>query len=223
MGFGAALGHPLSFRLYLNQRWGDVTERFVRIGQALAALGRSQSLHDWKRIGATVSAGAIPYGVAFDVMPLGVGCFKVYLACSVADLKYLETLLDCVGLSHLRDRVTFLFRQCSLDRPGLRSGAVLPSLEFSAEPGYPIGLKLDISCHHLQTSDVEMDKRIRTYLREFSFPLEEYEAALQAMSSAPLSAGRVARIQYCGVGLEAGDAVRFNIYLCPEVRSLRPA
>jgi hypothetical protein len=217
MAFGAAPGHPLAFRLYLNQRWGDIPERFVRVGRVFAALGRGHSLSEWKRVAGPVSAGAVPYGVAFDVIPGGVGRFKVYLTCSGADRAYLASLLSHLDLRHHLDRVMLWLERCGLDRRGLAPWGVLPSLEFSAEPGDPVGLKLDVSCHHLQTSDAEMDERIHIYLHEFSFDPEEYEAALGAMTRGPLSGDRVERIQYCGVGFLGGDAARFNVYFCPDV------
>jgi len=217
MAFGAVPGRPLTFRLYVNQRWGDIAERFVRIGRVFVELGRSHSLSLWQQIAGQASAGAVPYGVAFDIDPSGIGRFKVYLACPVVDLRYLDGLLDSAGLGHSRNRVTQWLEYCGLDRPGLPPWALLPSLEFDEDAAPALGLKLDVSTNHLDTCDAQMDQRILTYLQKFSFDLEEYEMVLRAISRRPLSTTHVERIQYCGTGFDGADAARFNIYLCPDV------
>ena len=125
MALGASPGRPLALRLYVNQRWGEIPERFLRVGRAFAALGRDHSLNDWKRIAGPVSLGAIPYGVAFDVVPGGVGRFKVYLA-SCADRSYLETLLTLLGLEKHLDRAASLLDRFELDRPDIDPWGFLP-------------------------------------------------------------------------------------------------
>jgi hypothetical protein len=216
MAFGAMPGRPLAFRLYVNQRWGDIADRFVRIGRVFVALGRNRSLALWQQIAGRISAGAVPYGVAFDVTPSGVGRVKVYLACPVVDLRYIDSILDSTGLGHRRDRVMQWLQYCTLDRPGRPPWALLPSFEFD-EDDATIGFKLDVSINPLATCDAQMDERIRTYLEKFSFDLEEYEMALRAISCRPLSTTHVERIQYCGTGFDGANGARFNVYLCPDV------
>jgi hypothetical protein len=215
MGFGGAHGGPIALRLYVNQRWGNIADRVTRAGQVLSMLGRQHSLSAWAALAPRVSAGAIPYGVAFDVARGGIGAFKMYFACPEFDRSYVNDLVDLFSNRLGREQTMRWLSLCGLYQGNLRAGALLPAIEFKNDTDQSIELKLDVSCNHLETSDVAMDQRIRIYLQELSIPADEYDTVLVALSSLPLSSERVDRIQYCGVGLKNEGVSRFNIYLCP--------
>ncbi len=119
IAFRAVPGHPIGLRLYLNQRWGSILERYYRIGHVFASLGREHSLVDWCRVAEHVSTCAIPFGVAFDIVPEGVSHFKVYFATHRVNWKYLENLLACLGFCHGLDYLKRLIMLCDLDQPGI--------------------------------------------------------------------------------------------------------
>jgi hypothetical protein len=216
MGFGAARGGRIGLRLYINQRWGNTSDRVTRVGQLLSMLGRQHSLTAWAALAPRVSAAAIPYGVALDVVRGGIGSLKVYFACPEFNKSFINALLDSFGNRGAHEQTVRWMSLCGLYRGRFRAGAVLPSIELRNDGIQSIGLKLDVSCNHLETSDVAMDQRIRMYLQELSIPADEYDAVLVALSSLPLNAERVDRIQYCGVSPEKEGISRFNIYLCPR-------
>jgi hypothetical protein len=215
MALAAAPGHPIKLRLYINQRWDTIVDRYHRIAHLLARFGRAHDVALWCRLAPFVSVGAIPFGVAIDVIPGGVGRFKVYFANYAATRSYWASLLGSLDLGHRLRQVELLAQMCGLDMQRLPPGAMSPSLEFVDDPDERGGLKIDVSCNHLRTSDAKMDQCITRYVRDCGLDPAEYRDVLAVVKPPPLRTNGVSCIQYCSVGLTDPDNVRINIYLGP--------
>jgi hypothetical protein len=192
----------------------------------LAALGWRRALQKWCQIAEHVSTGAVPYGVGLDVVPEGIERLKICFAAQDWNRRYFEDLLDCLDLRQRFDSLVRLISLCEQDQPWLRPWGIMPTVEFLDRPEGALELKVEISCNHLRTSDVQMDARIMRYLHELCMDPEEYRSVLGLVSNGPLSDKKVERIQYCAIGFSHRDAVRFNVYLCPDLgppESSRPA
>jgi hypothetical protein len=217
IAFGATRDRPITLRLYLNQRWGDIVERYQRLARFLVDLGRAHALEQWIDIAPSISTCSVPYGIAFDVTSEGVGRFKVYFACIESRRRYWLELFDLLGLADRFAQMERLISICGLSLDEMAPGTILPSVELDDKTSRQAGLKVDLSCNHLRTSDVEMDQRITEYVRACDLDPSEYRDVAGIVARRPLREDGIALIQYCGVGFAGPDNTRVNVYLCPEL------
>ncbi len=217
IGVAASAGHAVRLRLYLNQRWGPVDERCGRVMRLLDELGWAAA-QDLRRVAPQMSAAAIPYGVAFDLARNDVGRLKVYFACEQPTTEYWRGLLQSLGLSGRSAAIAGLVGLCGRRLGELPPGALLPSLELAPDSAEPPGLKVDVSCNHLGVPDTELDRRITEYASTSGIDISEYRGVLGLAAPSGLNRRRVARIQYCGIGLHPYHDERLNVYVCPELQ-----
>jgi hypothetical protein len=213
-GFVARPGHHITLRLYVNQRWGTVHQRYYRVAESFAALGRSHNIKQWAELIPHVSNEAVPYGIAFDVIADTIGSFKIYFATPTFRPGFLEDLVVYLGLQSSTYLESF-YRIFNLDHMSLLPWTILPSFEFSVQALRPVSLKVDVASSRLQTSDRELDDRILAFMREFGIGSHEYKNVLRIVSPGPLSDNKASVIQYLGARLRPGDDICINVYFCP--------
>jgi hypothetical protein len=207
-------GRP-RLRLYLNQRWGELPERYARIGRMIADLGPAP-LDDWHRLGPSLSAFSVPYGCAIDVGAAGIDGIKAYFACDRPPSGYWPAVLDPLGASADRDAIDDLAGVCDGPLEALAPAALMPSLELAADGDAPT-LKVDVSCNHLRASDTQIDARLTSYTAGHGLDPAEYRDVLALVAPYGLDSAGVARIQYLGIRLQHRHRLQFNVYLSPDL------
>jgi hypothetical protein len=209
-------GAPIGLRVYLNQRWGEIPTRYERFARFFATFGRRNDLQRWSEIAPVVARAGIPFGIAFDILPAGIGQFKIYFANRNSSRHYWHMLLSSVGLAGAAPLVERFAGALHVEIDDAPPGAMSPSLEFTDDPEH-VSLKIDVSCNQIGSTDRHIDESLMTFAGEIPISMNEYKAVLAAVHAGDLRGDRISSVQYCGLGLRAEEEIRLNVYLCPDV------
>ncbi len=203
-------------RLYINQRWGALTDRIVRLRSAVLQVAGESAAEQWEMASRFVSVDLNPYGVALDIGSTGVARIKVYAASreprTAAIVPYLTAAAAHCHLATCDDLIAACQALGGWSRPRM----VMPCLEFTRSA--PVRAKIDVALCTLPSSDVHVNEMLRRTLHVLALPLHRYDEFLQALSPLPLALRRVERLQYASIGVHQ-DRHELTVYASPDLES----
>ena len=213
----AMAGRAPRLRLYINQRWGTIADRYRRLSRLLLDLNRPWAVLAWHDAATFLAGSIVPYGAAVDITPTGLGAIKIYYASTGISSRYWTILLNNLHLQSLTRLVEQLLTRWGLDPAHSQAGAVLPSLVLPTHPNQPIGVKVDLSCNHTQVPDTEAIVQLSALATDAGIDPTEALDVLDLVYGEPLSTMSVDAIQYIGVGGGGGEPIHLNVYISPRL------
>lgn len=207
----------VGLRIYINAADGDVRERWLRVGRLLSLLGRINASQKLCDLSPLVSEAATPLGVAFDLLPGGLGRIKFYLRTYKCPASLLDSLLGTVGLSQFREPWHEFSKVLLIERSVYPDESIVLSLEFPREPDAEIDLKIDACAHCLFSNDQAAKNACLEIAKRWSIDLKPYEYMLEELSGGYLSEKNLNHHVFFGIGFSHLKSYRFNIYLKPAI------
>lgn len=207
----------INLRIYINAADGDVNDRWLRLGKMLSRLDRFNASEKLCALSPLVSTAAAPLGIAFDILPDGLGRVKFYLRTYKYSHSFLDSVLAEVGLSKFRGLWHDFSEILLVEKQTYPDQAIVLSLEFPREDDAEIDLKIDACAHCLFNNDQTARHACLEIAQRWSMDITPYENMLEELSGTHLSEKELRHHAFFGIGFSHLKNYRFNIYLKPAV------
>ena len=213
----ACKGDDIGLRPYFNLNRGGARDRWLRIGQVLARLGRHQALARLCALSGECSAGSRPVGLAVELRPDG-GCgrVKAYFRCEATGQDWLARWYEAVGLGA---EAPVLRRALDLLGPTgtgrMPEGGVVLSLEIHANEA--LSIKTDLAVTKWATSDAAVVEGCAALLPALGGVPRALGRALAALGVGPADGAGCTLTRFVGIGCEPDATRHLNLYVAPPL------
>lgn len=215
---GATIGPRV--RIYANNGWGDMTERWLRLIRALRELHAGRFAASLQPLLPLILPVFSPAGFAVTVPATSLLC-KLYLRPIASPWSAIRALAR--SLLAARAGVFIAGIEDALGQPleTLPERAAVVSMAGPAAEG-PLDLKLDLCGHCLFDDDTRAVRVIERLGYAFGLDPSPYRAMLEDLGE---TATRVPKemVAFVGIGGNATGADRLNVYLTPPAPEQQPA
>lgn len=204
-------------KAYFNLNRGTPEQRWRRIGQVLAGLGRRSALRSLCDLSGEVSRGSWPVGIAFDLLSGDrIGRVKCYFRSEPCAADWLVRWYGACGMAAEAERVRRLLDAFPLvDCRRYPERAFHLSLELYSGD-HPTTLKIDLDIGRwLKEDDAITALRVGSLCRELGIDSSSYLDNLDALGLDPARRSQTRLHRFVGLGLEEGGGCHINTYLEP--------
>jgi hypothetical protein len=207
----------LSFKAYVNCRHCPVPERWLRLDEAFAALGREPARCIWSKPRDSSSEAAVPVGLGLEIGRDGITGARLYLTLRRPAIAELIDMVPETFSPAVRTAVASFAESFEHSFGHFTSESVSVAFDYAVDAfalgEIPTRFKVELSCQALPH---EQHPRVVRWLTKQAASV----GARPPSRMSAIAAGRVfggLRPQYASLGVSATEAAHASLYFQPSL------